>query len=617
MLQRDQLMKREKHSASAAFTIGLRAFRMHPLIAISFLAATLVQGALQGLLVWALREVLLALDKHGDGATTITLGAALIFAIWVARAGTAYVAEVLSGKLAYGAEVETSWSTLSKLLTLPVRYFDKNSQGDLVMATYSDVGYVRQTMLAVGNVFLHVTRLLGLVAVAWMMSPKLTVIGLMAVPVGAWPALLLGERIKESGRRQRRDLRSLYDSFLQVSAGIRIIKVNSSEERVMERAREVGRRLIGHMVGRVKDRGLARFLLESVSGIGLIVVLVVGGRDVAAGTLSWQSLLSLLIAVMGVYAPTVGLLQVYVGIQASLPFLNRIEEIMRTAPTVQERPDARPLHAAPQTIEFRDVSFSYEGTAVLKSVSAKFAQGETIGIVGPSGAGKSTLLSLLLRLYDPTEGQLLFDGVDAREFRAADYMRQCALVMQEPFLFLDTVAENIRAARPGATMDDVIEAAEAAGIHDEIMQMEQGYDTILGNSQDGRGVSTGQKQRICIAAALLKNAPLLFLDEATSNLDSLSERRLQAAIERLMRGRTTFVIAHRLSTLRSADRIMVIDQGEVIALGRHEDLLESCSLYRRLWMYQMHDSSVSSSVVVDGSGSPEARHVHSTQMTPP
>jgi len=610
-------MKREKHSASAAFTIGLRAFRMHPLIAISFLAATLVQGALQGLLVWALREVLLALDKHGDGATTITLGAALIFAIWVARAGTAYVAEVLSGKLAYGAEVETSWSTLSKLLTLPVRYFDKNSQGDLVMATYSDVGYVRQTMLAVGNVFLHVTRLLGLVAVAWMMSPKLTVIGLMAVPVGAWPALLLGERIKESGRRQRRDLRSLYDSFLQVSAGIRIIKVNSSEERVMERAREVGRRLIGHMVGRVKDRGLARFLLESVSGIGLIVVLVVGGRDVAAGTLSWQSLLSLLIAVMGVYAPTVGLLQVYVGIQASLPFLNRIEEIMRTAPTVQERPDARPLHAAPQTIEFRDVSFSYEGTAVLKSVSAKFAQGETIGIVGPSGAGKSTLLSLLLRLYDPTEGQLLFDGVDAREFRAADYMRQCALVMQEPFLFLDTVAENIRAARPGATMDDVIEAAEAAGIHDEIMQMEQGYDTILGNSQDGRGVSTGQKQRICIAAALLKNAPLLFLDEATSNLDSLSERRLQAAIERLMRGRTTFVIAHRLSTLRSADRIMVIDQGEVIALGRHEDLLESCSLYRRLWMYQMHDSSVSSSVVVDGSGSPEARHVHSTQMTPP
>lgn len=606
-------MKREKHSASAAFTIGLRAFRNHPLIAISFVAATLVQGALQGFLVWALREVLLALDKHGDAATTITLGAALIFAIWVARAGTAYAAEVLSGQLAYGAEVETSWSTLSKLLTLPVRYFDKNSQGDLVMATYSDVGYVRQTMLAVGNVFLHVTRLLGLVAVAWMMSPKLAVIGLLAVPVGAWPALLLGERIKESARRQRRDLRSLYDSFLQVSAGIRIIKVNSSEERVMERARYVGRKLIGHMVGRVKARGLARFLLESVSGIGLIVVLVVGGRDVAAGTLNWQSLLSLLIAVMGVYAPTVGLLQVYVGIQASLPFLNRIEEIMRTTPTVQERPDARPLPAAPQTIEFRDVSFSYDDTTVLKSVSAKFAQGETIGIVGPSGAGKSTLLSLLLRLYEPTEGQLLFDGVDAREFRADDYMRQCALVMQEPFLFLDTVAENIRAARPGATMDDVIEAAKAAGIHDEIMQMERGYDTILGNSEDGRGVSTGQKQRICIAAALLKNAPLLFLDEATSNLDSLSERRLQAAIERLMHGRTTFVIAHRLSTLRSADRIMVVDQGEVIALGRHEDLLESCSLYQRLWMYQMLDSSVSSPVVVEGSGSPEARHIHSTQ----
>jgi ABC-type multidrug transport system fused ATPase/permease subunit len=206
--------------------------------------------------------------------------------------------------------------------------------------------------------------------------------------------------------------------------------------------------------------------------------------------------------------------------------------------------------------------------------------------VGPSGAGKSTLISLLLRLYDTTAGSVLLDGVDIRNVRQRDYLNLCAIVMQEPFLFVDTVANNIRAARPDATMEEVIEAAKAANIHDEIMAMENGYETVLGRAELARGVSTGQKQRICIAAALLKNAPLLFLDEATSNLDSVSERHLQVAIDRLMQGRTTFVIAHRLSTLRSADRILVIDDGGMVGIGKHEELLATCSTYRRLWQFQ-------------------------------
>jgi ABC-type multidrug transport system fused ATPase/permease subunit len=165
-------------------------------------------------------------------------------------------------------------------------------------------------------------------------------------------------------------------------------------------------------------------------------------------------------------------------------------------------------------------------------------------------------------------------------------MDLCAIVMQEPFLFVDTVANNIRLGRPDASLEDVIAAAKAANIHDEIMQMEQGYDTILGRRNDARGVSVGQKQRICIAAALLKNAPLLFLDEATSSLDSLSEQKVQAAIERLMRGRTTFVIAHRLSTLRNADRVIVLEQGRIVGLGSHDELLATCETYRRLWVSQ-------------------------------
>lgn len=580
-----------KQTTATAAAIGLRAFRERPLLGAAFLASTMTQGLLQGLLVWALREVLLSFEKQGSEATTaLVVSGILIFGIWVARAGTAFAAESLAGKLAHGVEVATMWKLLEKLLTLSARFYDKNSQGDLVMATYSDVQHIRTVTISIGNVILHVTRLIGLAGVAWLMSPKLTLIGLVSVPLGAIPALWIGERIKEASRRGRGNVRRLYDSFLQVSTGIRIIKVNSGEQNVLASARKIGNYLLDYLVSQVVSKSFARFLLEAVSGVGLIVVLVVGGRDVASGALSWQSLLSLLIAVMGVYAPTVGILQVYTGLQSSIPYLDRMEEIFNAVPEITDRPDARPLPAAPRKIELRNVSFQYEDRKVIDSVSATFYHGETIGIVGPSGAGKSTLLSLLLRLYDPTEGQVLLDGVDVRDIRLADYMRHSAIVLQEPFLFVDTIANNIRAARPSATMEEVIAAAKAAGIHDEIMEMEDGYETMVGKASDARGVSVGQKQRICIASALLKNAPLLFLDEATSNLDSVSERRLQAAIERLMEGRTTFVIAHRLSTLRAADRILVLDGGRMVGLGTHEELLDSCQTYHRLWTYQMDDT---------------------------
>ena len=237
-------------------------------------------------------------------------------------------------------------------------------------------------------------------------------------------------------------------------------------------------------------------------------------------------------------------------------------------------------------IEIRDVSFSYGGRDSLAGISATINRGETIGIVGPSGAGKSTLLSLLLRFYDPTGGSILFDGVDIRQLRQADIADASALVLQESYLFPGTIADNIRFARPGATTAEVMAAGMAANIHAEIMEMENGYDTVIGQGAHARGLSGGQRQRVCIAAALLKNAPILLLDEATSSLDSVSEAAVQVAIDRLMQGRTTFVIAHRLSTLRSADRILVLNGGRMEGLGTHDELLRTCSTYRSLWTSQ-------------------------------
>jgi ABC-type multidrug transport system fused ATPase/permease subunit len=323
-----------------------------------------------------------------------------------------------------------------------------------------------------------------------------------------------------------------------------------------------------------------------ISGFGLILVLIVGGHDVTIGRMPWQSLLGLLLAIMAVYSPVVGLLSLYGTIRQAIPNLDRLDELLRTVPEIRDRPGARELVEGPNTIELRNVGFAYEGRPVLRNVSAVIHRGETIGIAGPTGVGKSTLVSLLLRFYDPTGGAILYDGVDLRDIRHADLMRMSSIVLQEPFLFIDTIANNIRLGRLGATMDEIISAAKAANVHHEIMQMEQGYDTIVGQGPQGRQVSGGQKQRICVAAALLKNAPMLFLDEATNSLDSVSEHAVRTAIERLMAGRTSFVIAHRLSTLRSVHRILVLDQGRMVGFGTHEELLDMCPLYRMHWAHQ-------------------------------
>ncbi|TMJ06756.1 MAG: ABC transporter ATP-binding protein [Bacillati bacterium ANGP1] len=577
-----------RHTTFTAFLVGARSLWQHPGLAVAFLVATLTQGTLQGGMVWALRQVLIILNGPGGmNRRVLLVGALAVCAIWFVRAAGIYAAQVLAGRLASRVELRWMREVLEKLLTLPVSFFDKSSRGDLVMTAYNDTKTVRLVTVQFGQLVLYLSQLAGLMVAAWAMSAKLTLIGLFFAPLGCVPVYWLGRRLTEAARREQKQGVSLQDSYLQLTSGIRVIKVNAGESQILERARQVSQQLWRSVLRQIHAGGLARLLLDGVEGFGLILILVIGGADVAAGRMPWQSLLGLLLAVMAIYAPVLGLLSIYSYIRQAIPDLDRLDRILNTVPEIQDRPGARPLHEGPATIELRNVSFTYNGQPALSDISAVIHRGETIGIVGPTGAGKSTLLSLLLRFYDPTDGAILFDGVDLRDLRHRDLMSQSSIVLQEPFLFIDTIANNIRMGRPGATLDEVVAAAKAAGVHDEILQMEFGYETVVGTGPEARGLSGGQKQRICVAAALLKNAPLLFLDEATNSLDSVSEAKVQAAIERLMRHRTTFVIAHRFSTLRNADRIIVLEQGRMVGFDSRTRLLTSCKTFRKLWASQM------------------------------
>lgn len=567
-----------------ALRVGVRSMAGYPALGAVFVAAALAQGVLQAAVIWVMRDQLLNLEAAGSPAAgSLAAGALLIFAVWLLRCLCTFAGQAAQGRLAARVEVSTMQTVLARLLKMSLRFFEQNSKGDLVMAAHQDLRAVRGVTLHVATILLTLSRIGGLAAAAWLISPKLAAIGLVALPLGMVPAYWLGQKVTAAARGERTARVTLHDNFLQLSSGIRVIKASRSEGRILAAAERIGRRYYDESVRQSEGRSVARVLLDVVSGLGVIAVLVTGGRDVGLGILSWPDLLALLVAMMAVYAPILSLLSVIGQIRTLIPSLERVDEILATPPAIADVVDARPLTAAPRTIDLEHVGFSYDNGTMpaLADVSATFHQGETIGIVGPSGSGKSTLVALMLRLYEPTTGRILYDGHDLRQYRQADLAGISAVVVQDPVLFADTIANNIRWARPDAGMDEVVRAAKAAMVHDEIVAMKDGYDTMLGGGARGQDVSVGQRQRVAIAAALLKDPPMLFLDEALRGLDSTSERAVQAAIDRLMSGRTTFVVTHRPSRLTRVDRVLVLDRGRVAAIGTHAHLLETSSAYRR------------------------------------
>jgi subfamily B ATP-binding cassette protein MsbA len=385
-----------------------------------------------------------------------------------------------------------------------------------------------------------------------------------------------------------------YNSLLsQVFQGARHVKAYGMEAHETGRAVALTERIFRLVEKASRTRAASSPVMETLGGIGVALVILYGGWQVMHHESTAGTFMSFVTAMLLAYAPFKALAGVNVMVQEGLAAAQRIFELLDVEPAIQDRPDARPLTVSAGAIRLEHVRFAYgTGETVLDGIDLDIPAGCKVALVGPSGAGKSTILNLVPRFYDVTGGRVLIDGMDVRDATLASVRAAIGLVSQEVSLFDDTVRANIAYGRPGASDAEIEAAARAAAAHDFILGLPQGYDTVVGEL--GIRLSGGQRQRLAIARAMLKNAPILLLDEATSALDTESERQVQDALKRLMTGRTSVVIAHRLSTVIDADLIYAMEQGRVVEAGRHAELLAKGGTYARLWAMQFADEDLES-----------------------
>ncbi len=570
-------------------------FQWKKLLLLRFVATSVGRALTTMAVIFFIREFLAGAVEEPTGFTKIiadSLGESAI--LWVA-AGSLLLTYVLGAVLYYDnqiivqriikvIELGVMERLIRHLLRLSVPYSDQQNYGEVIQTLRTDVTQMRRVIHAAANMLLEGLVVIGLMTMAAWISLYLTVWVLLVLPVASLPVVLISKQLRVRSFSVRKTGYLLFDMILEILKGMRVIKTYRGEEMQVRESVEKGSTYFDELIRMVRLQALGRVGMESLAGLSVVIVVLAGGFQVIDGKLSWPSLLAFVMAVRVMHTPLLLIHKQYVEIQTWHASVARITDFLATQPQIVEHADAHSLEATPQIISCEDVRFAYNESEVLKGITFSVAAGETIGIVGPSGAGKSTLLNLIVRLYDPTSGSIRFDGRDLKTLRLGDIYEKVAIVAQEPFLFSATVRENIRCGRPSAADEEVVAAAQAACIHDEICAMREGYETVVGIG--GRDVSRGQAQRINVARAFLKNAPILLLDEATSSLDSVAEANVQQALDKLLESRTSFVVAHRLSTLRNAHRLVVLQNGTLVGFGPHTHLLKECGLYRQLWESQ-------------------------------
>ncbi len=464
-------------------------------------------------------------------------------------------------------------------------FFGRHPTGTLMSRVLNDVGIMQRSA---ADVLVDGVRetftLVGLVGLVFYRDWKLALVAFIILPVAILPATYIGRKIKENTRKGQHTMGGLTGVLQETFAGIKVIKAFGSEQRESQRFKTENLKFYRFMRKVLKYDSASAPVIEILASFGIGAVFWYGINRVISGAMTQGELFSFATAMFMMYTPVKRLTKVSNAIQKSLGAAERVFEVMDEPLTIQDAPDARPLKVSAGEVVFDRVSFAYEDEYVLKDFSLQADSGEVVALVGPSGAGKSTVVGLLTRFYDPQQGAIRIDGQDIRYVTIESLKQHIALVDQETFLFNDTIYNNIRYGRRDAGEDEIKEAARKAFAEDFIEQLPEGYHTHIGDR--GLRLSGGQRQRISIARAILRDAPILLLDEATSALDTESETMVQNALANLMRNRTTFVIAHRLSTIMDANKIVVMEDGQIRETGSHDELLARDGLYARLYQMQ-------------------------------
>jgi ATP-binding cassette, subfamily B, bacterial MsbA len=551
-------------------------------LAISRVTSTIFHGAAPN--PTNLRSNLGALDT-GPKINSIVLICLAIPAIMTVRSlcsyGNTYCMQWVSNKVV----TDIRGQLFNKMVRLSMDFFNKMRSGFLISRITNETRVVQMALTAVSSdIFKQPVLIVGAISVLFLMDWKFTLITLILFPTCLLPLRIYGRRARKALRGQFEGMGEMVVTMQETFAGIRVIKSFAREAHQEKEFKRSNQLQFSQMMRIIRSMEATGPLVETIAAVGVGLALLY----VYAANLSAGRFFGLITGIFILYDPIKTLSKIQIVMQQSIAATTAIFALLDTEPTVQDAPNAVALSSSQGRIDFENVTFRYANTVTdaITDLTLHIQPGKTHALVGASGAGKSTILSLILRLYDPTSGAVNIDGRDLRSVTQKSLREKIGLVTQETFLFHDTISNNIRFGRLDATPEEVREAAKAAYAHDFIMAQPKGYETVIGDK--GCLLSGGQQQRLAIARAVLKNAPILLLDEATSSLDSESEQQIQKALAKLATGRTVIAIAHRLSTVLSADQIIVMDGGRIKEIGTHAELLEKSGYYRRLYDHQFN-----------------------------
>jgi len=569
-------LKQDEYSLRNRLTKLIRPYAPRVMVAVFF---SLLVSALNGAIAWLVKPAMdyIFVDKRYEYIVFLPVGLLLLY---VFRGGSSFIQSYLMRTAGFRLVRDLRNTFFSKMVYLPVTVIGRQTSGDMVSRLMNDIGMLSAILSDSFRTFLvQVPSIIVLTGVALYRKWDLAVLSFLLLPFITLGTRILSKYVKKRRKKVQQYLAKLTHRMSETVSGIKVVKVFGMENRKIEQFFKENHNSYRQFSRVVKLKEGTKFLIDLCSGFSVAIILGYGATLVVKGEMTSGDFFSVLTAIVMAFTPLKKLGSAYSTFQESVGVLERVDRFLELEPEKGGAVKAQPLE---KEILFKNCCFSYDRrNEILKNINLTIPRGSVMALVGPSGAGKSTLVDLIPRFISPTSGSVLWDGTSLQDMELKSLRSQIAVVSQDIILFSDTIRENIAAGSPDASMEDIIQAARQAYAHDFIMELPEGYDTVL--DERGLNLSGGQRQRIAFARAILKNAPVLILDEATSSLDTKSEQEVQRALKNVVKKRTTIVVAHRLSTIRSADTIVVMEQGEIKAVGTHDELMKGSKLYLELY----------------------------------